>query len=373
MGTITRNFANSLSNQQGVNPTFKNLIINGDMSISQQGAKTGASADVVGGAAGVDRFNLRLNATSGYVASLSQTTDVPAGQGFGNSLEWKTTTVNSSLGTSGIVRYGQRIEKQMLKTLNYGTASAEQTTLSFWIKSSLTGTFIGELWDREHSKYNSQSFTVSSADTWEKKSMTFAGNTSDAFDLTSTANGMEVSIWAAAGSDFSSSGSTTGGAWDADATKRAGGVSNSFITTLNATIEITGYQFELGNVATDFEQIPIDVQLHRCKRYFQRISRPTHGGNTVLTGVNSAVNNLAMVNLPVEMRAAPSVSQTGTNITLYSPAGSSNASTSNPTLGAGSFGTNGGRFLWSRTGDINSGFWVDLDNDDSYYNFNAEI
>ena len=373
MGTITRNFANSLSNQQGVNPTFKNLIINGDMSISQQGAKTGATSDVGGGAAGVDRFNLRIEGRTAYVASLTQTTDVPAGQGFRNSLEWKTTTAETSLGATGILRYGQRIEKQMLRTLNYGTASAEQLTLSFWIKSSVTGTFIGELWDREHTKYNSQTFTVSSADTWEKKSMTFAGNTSDAFDLTSVDNGMEVSIWIAAGTNFSSAGSPTGGAWSADATYRAGGVSNAVSTTLNATVEITGYQLEIGNVATDFEQIPTDIQLHRCKRYFQRISRPTHGGNTVLTGVNSQVNNLAMVNLPVEMRAAPSVSQTGTNITLYSPDGGSNASASNPTLSAGSFGTNGGRFLWGRTGNIYSGFWVDLDNDDSYYNFNAEI
>ena len=372
MGTITRNFANSLSNQQGVNSTFKNIMINGDMSISQQGAKTGATADVAGGAAGVDRFNLRIEGRTAYVASLTQTTDVPAGQGFRNSLEWKTTTAETSLGATGILRYGQKVEKQMLKTLNYGTASAEQTTLSFWIKSSVTGTFIGELWDREHSKYNSQTFTVSSANTWEKKSMTFAGNTSDAFDLSSADNGMEVSIWAASGTNFSSGGNTAG-AWSADATYRAGGLSNSFTTTLNATVEITGYQFEIGNVATDFEQIPVDIQLHRCKRYFQRISRPTHGGNTVITGANSAGNNLAMIQLPVEMRAAPSISQTGTNIVLYSPDGSSNASASNPSLSAGSFGTNGGRFLWSRTGNIYAGFWVDLNNDDSYYNFNAEI
>ena len=371
MGTITRNFANSLSNQQGVNPTFKNLMINGDMSISQQGAKTGVTGDLT--PAGVDRFNLRLNATTALACSLTQTTDVPAGQGFRNSLEWKTTTAETSLGSSGIVRYGQRIEKQMLRTLNYGTASAEHTTLSFWIKSSVTGTFIGELWDREHSKYNSQAFTVSSANTWEKKSMTFAGNTSDAFDLTSTAIGMEVSIWAASGADFSGGNATTAGAWSATSNLRAGTINNAFSTTLNATIEITGYQFEIGNVATDFEQIPTDIQLHRCKRYFQRISRPTHGSNTVLTGVNSSSNNLAMIQLPVEMRAGPSVSQTGTNITLYSPDGSSNATANNPTLSVGGFGTNGGRFLWGRTGNIYSGFWVDLDNDDSYYNFNAEI
>ena len=80
-----------------------------------------------------------------------------------------------------------------------------------------------------------------------------------------------------------------------------------------------------------------------------------------------------MVQLPVEMRAGPSVSQTGTNITLYSPDGSSNASASNPTLSAGTFGTVGGRFLWDRTGNIYSGFWVDLDNANSFYNFDAEL
>ena len=306
MGTITRNFANSLSNQQGVNPTFKNIMINGDMGISQFGDRTGVSSDVGTGQAGVDRFNLRLNATSGYVCSLTQGTDVPAGQGFRNSLEWKTTTVNSSLGTSGIIRYGQKVEKQMLRTLNYGTASAEQTTLSFWIKSSLTGTFIGELWDREHSKYNSQAFTVSSADTWEKKSMTFAGNTSDAFDLTSVDNGMEVSIWATAGSDFSSSGATTGGAWNADATYRAGTISNAFSTTLNATIEITGYQFELGNVATDFEQLPFDVSLRRCQRYLERIDKSTTETVICIGQGTSASSIFGRINFATEKRAVPS-------------------------------------------------------------------
>ena len=306
MGTITRNFANSLSNQQGVNPTFKNLMINGDMGISQWGAKTGATGDVANGQAGVDRFNLRLNATSGYECSLTQTTDVPAGQGFRNSLEWKTTTVNSSLGTSGIIRYGQRVEKQMLRTLNYGTASAEQTTLSFWIKSSLTGTFIAELWDKEHSKYNSQAFTVSSADTWEKKSVTFAGNTSDAFDLTSNANGMEVSIWAAAGTDFTSSGSTTGGAWNADATYRAGGLSNAFSTTNNATIEITGYQFEIGNTATDFEQIPFDISLRRCQRYLERIDKSSTETVICIGQGTSGSSIFGRINFATEKRVVPS-------------------------------------------------------------------
>jgi len=306
MGIITRNFANSLSNQQGVNPTFKNLMINGDMGISQWGAKTGATADVGNGQAGVDRFNLRLNATSGYECSLTQTTDVPAGQGFRNSLEWKTLAAETSLGSSGIIRYGQRIEKQMLRTLNYGTASAEQTTLSFWIKSSVTGTFVAELWDREHSKYNSQSFTVSSADTWEKKSVTFAGNTSDAFDLTSNDNGMEVSIWTAAGTSFSSSGSTTGGAWDSDATKRAGGLSNAFSTTNNATIEITGYQFEIGNTATDFEQIPFDISLRRCQRYLERIDKSSTETVICIGQGTSGSSIFGRINFATEKRVVPS-------------------------------------------------------------------
>lgn len=306
MGTITRNFANSISNQQGVNPAFKNIMINGDMAISHQGAKTGATADVGNGAAGVDRFNLRIEGRTSYECSLTQTTDVPAGQGFRNSLEWKTTAAETSLGSNGIIRYGQRVEKQMLRTLNYGTASAEQTTLSFWIKSSVTGTFIGELWDREHSKYNSQAFTVSSADTWEKKSMTFAGNTSDAFDLTSIENGMEVSIWAASGTSFSSSNSTTGGAWNADATYRAGSINNAFSTTNNATIEITGYQFEIGNTATDFEQLPFDVSLRRCQRYQERIDKSTTESVICIGQGTSGSSIFGRINFATEKRAVPS-------------------------------------------------------------------
>ena len=377
MGTITRNFANSITATStldaGVN--FKNLLINGDMTVYQPAVtKTSITADE--NQAGADRYNLRINVRNTWAGTLAnEPTFVPTNQGFKKALYIQTTTAETSVSVDEIVRIGQKIEANLLPHLKYGTANAQPLTFSFWVRSSLTGTFVSELWHRDHPSdtgFNSQSFTISSADTWEKKTVTFQGDTVNGFNY-DTGIGLECNIWLGAGTNYTSGGSTTGGVWSTDVTKRAFGTSNDFINTLNANFYTTGWQLEIGETATDFEFVPQDITLTRCKRYYQRISRPTHGGNTVLTGINSQINNLAMVNLPVAMRAAPSISQTGTNITLYSPDGASNASASNPTLSAGSFGTQGGRFLWTRTGNIYAGFWVDLDNDDSYYNFNAEI
>ena len=368
MGTVTRTIANNLTNDLGgaggIN--FKNILINGDMSLAQRA--TSVSSITGSGYNTVDRF--RTNMGTAGTWTQSQSTDVPTGSGFRTSLKMDCTTANVSLSAGSYLLIDQRVEGQNLQYLKKGTSSAESTTMSFWVKSAKTGTYITTLQDMDNTRSISKSYTISSADTWEKKTVTFAGDTTGAFGNDNGAS-LKVQFWLVAGTTYTSG--TLATSWESTTNANlAVGQVNLADSTSNDWY-VTGVQLESGTSASDFEFLPADVQLHRCKRYFQKISRPTHGGNTVLTGTNSASHNLGVIQLPVEMRAGPSVSQTGTNITLYSPDGSSNASDSNPSLSAGSFGTNGGRFLFSRTGNIYSGFWLDLDNDDSYYNFNAEL
>ena len=228
--------------------------------------------------------------------------------------------------------------------------------------------------DQANDRAVSATYTINTTNTWEHKVVNFPADTTGSFGNDQSL-GLILRWYLLAGANYQAASLQT--AWGGAATNaRANGQVNNGDNTSN-NWHLTGVQLEIGEYDSTtippFQHESNETNLDRCKRYFQRISRPTHGGNTVLAGVNSAVNNLAMVNLPVEMRAAPSVSQTGSSITLYSPDGGSNASASNPTLSAGTFGTNGGRFLWSRTGNIYAGFWVDLDNANSFYNFDAEL
>ena len=156
---------------------FKNIIINGDMNIAQRGTSfTGqTSANYI-----VDRFTQTINGAMGTWTN-GQSTEVPTGQGFANSLIMDCTTADASPAASDILWVQQRIEGQNLQYLKKGTANAESTTASFWVRSNKTGTYIAELEDRDNSRYVSQSYTISSADTWEKKTVTFPADTSGAF------------------------------------------------------------------------------------------------------------------------------------------------------------------------------------------------
>src|SRR6056300_624862 len=274
MGNITRNFANSISATSNLNSgiNFKNLLINGDMTVYQPvTTKTSISANEK--QAGADRYNLRVDTRTSWVGTLAnEPTFVPSNQGFKKALYVQTTTAETSVGAGEIIRIGQKIEANLLPHLKYGTANAQPLTFSFWVRSSITGTFVSELWHRDHPSdtgYNSLSFSISSADTWEKKTVTFQGDTVNGFNY-DTGIGLECNIWLGAGTDYTSGGSTTGGVWSTDATKRAVGTSNDFINTLNANFYTTGWQLEIGETATDFEFVPQDVNLARCQRYYYR-------------------------------------------------------------------------------------------------------
>ena len=284
---------------------FRNLIINGDMSIAQRGTST---ASITGtGYFTIDRVK---NAMSGFGTwTQSQSTDVPSGEGFGYSLKYDCTTANASLSASafGIFQMS-KLEGQMLQHLKKGTANAESLTISFWVKSSKTGTYIVELFDENNSRFTNKSYSINSASTWEKKTITFDGDTTGAFNNDNGAS-LSINFWLGAGTTFTTGSLQT--TWGGNtASNRAVGQVNLADNTANEWY-ITGVQLEVGTSASDFEFLPYDVNLRRCQRYFQVIAELTTGTGQEFIVPCANYNGtyiFGAYRFMPEMRSAPSVS-----------------------------------------------------------------
>ena len=280
-------------------PNFRNLIINGDMRIAQRG--TSVSGITTTGYHTVDRM-LHSIANVG-TWTISQDTDVPTGQGFANSLKMDCTTANGSLLTSSVGILIYRLEGQMLQHLKKGTSNAESVTLSFWVKSNKTGTYVCELGDSDNTRHIAQTYTIDSADTWEKKTLTFAGDTTGAFDNDNGAS-LQLNFWIASGTNYSSGTTPTSWASTVNANRAAGLTVNLADSTSNY-INITGCQLEIGDAASDFEFMPYDMELQRCLRYFEK--RTNYIETTAPTGINAYSQWI----FKTRMRANPTITNAG--------------------------------------------------------------
>jgi hypothetical protein len=288
---------------------FKNIIINGDMSVAQRA--TSASSLTSSAYNTMDRWHLALSSLGTWTQS--QSTDVPTGQGFAKSMKLDCTTADASPSSSDAMILQTRIEGQMLQYLKKGTSSAESTTMSFWVKSNKTGTYICELRDNDNSRQISKSYTISSADTWEKKEITFAGDTTGAFD-NDNAKSLEIEFWLGAGTDYTSG--TLATSWESatNANKAVGQV-NLADSTSNEWY-ITGVQLEAGTAASDFEFLPFDVNQIRCLRYYQILDV---GSNCPLYTTGDGNHNRHLrLTWGVRKRAAPSCSSSASSGTLSS-------------------------------------------------------
>jgi hypothetical protein len=235
---------------------FRNRIINGDMRIAQRGTE----AVTTNSSYAVDRFIVQ-NSTDGAF-SAQQDSSAPAG--FINSLKITTTTADATLTTTQQLVCSQNIEGFSVADLNWGTANAKTVTLSFWVRSSLTGTFGGALRNSDANRSYPFTYTISSADTWEYKSVTIAGDTTGTW-LTTNNLGMRCTFSLGSGPDRSG----TASAWNSNNNASATGAT-SVIGTLNATWYITGVQLEKGTVATPFERRPYGMELALCQRYYEK-------------------------------------------------------------------------------------------------------
>jgi hypothetical protein len=280
---------------------FKNRIINGGMVIAQRGT-TAVTTD---SGFPVDRFIVSVNNDGTF--TLQQNSTAPAG--FNYSTRWTTTAADSSLAAAQYSQIRQAIEGYNIADLGFGTADAKSVTVSFWVRSSLTGTFAGSLRNSAGNRSYVFTYSISVANTWEQKSITIAGDTSGTWETT-TSVGIYLTFDLGTGSTYQ----TTANAWAAGnfwSTSSAVPV----ISTLNATWYVTGVQLEKGSTATSFDYRPYGTELALCQRYFTKsfattvapansTAAPYEGVGAGFIGGYFSSN---FVPFPVTMRAVPTM------------------------------------------------------------------
>jgi hypothetical protein len=276
---------------QGGNSCFKNRIINGAMVIDQRNA--GASVTANNAAFSVDRFPMVATQTS--KGTLQRSTTVPVG--FINSLLF-TSSSAYSIGTGDAFAISQAIEGFNVSDLNWGSANAATITISFVVRSSLTGTFGGSVRNDAGNRSYPFSFTISSANTFETKTITIAGDTTGTW-ATDNSAGLILYFSLGSGSTFSG----TAGAWTAGNILSATGAT-SVVGTNGATFYITGVQLEKGSTATSFDYRPYGTELALCQRYYETAGWQQRGAGAVGSGVGFYTN------YSVAKRAVPTVTLT---------------------------------------------------------------
>jgi hypothetical protein len=292
---------------------FRNLIINGDMSIAQRGtSETGLRN--TGGVYLIDRWAYRRSGTfTTDTFDMSQSTDVPSGQGFVKSLKMDNLSTQSSPPNPTYSAIAQNIEGQNLQMLKKGTSNAESITISFWVKSNKTGTYILEVRDSDNGRTINKSYSINSASTWEKKTISYDGDTSGVLD-NDNATSFEVTWFLSASSNFTSG--TLQTSWGTLTNEnRAVGQVNLLDDASNEWY-ITGVQLEVGTSASDFEFLPYDVNLRRCQRYFEKYEEATGYFHALRAQTNE--DNFSFVNIffKTEMRTDPSITITSeSNVT----------------------------------------------------------
>ena len=283
---------------------FKNRIINGAMVIDQR--NNGASVTPASGAYTLDRWQYVGTQASKF--TVEQTVSgVAAPVGF---VDYAALTTASavSVGAGDYFLFRQMIEGNNIADLGWGTANAQTVTLSFWVRSSLTGTFGGALNNSALNRSYPFSYSISAANTWEYKTVTVAGDTSGTW-LTTNGIGIHVHFGLGAGSTTSG----TAGAWSGSTFLSATGAT-SVVGTSGATFYITGVQLEKGSTATSFDYRPYGTELNLCKRYLPIYNSTT--SNSVPIGTHSifsATTGVAQFMFEVESRVPPTgISVTGT-------------------------------------------------------------
>ena len=285
-GAVEQYFADT-----GYNAQFRNRIINGAMVIDQRNA--GAAVTTGTGFYSVDRWNV-LAQTSAKITVQQNNGSVTPPAGFSNYL-------GVSVGASAGVTVGatdQYLVRQLIEGFNvadlaWGTASAKTVTLSFWVRSSVTGTFGGALVNNAGNRSYPFTYSVSSANTWEQKTITIAGDTTGTW-VTNNGNGLNVSFSIGVGSTYSGTAGSWAGAYYASAT---GAV--KLVETNSATWYITGVQLEVGSVATPFERRPYGTELALCTRYATWLSCSQRGYGTSGCSVSYAMRSTPSFSSPV--------------------------------------------------------------------------
>ena len=295
VNAITNAAGGNTATINGMTPTadslqgFRNRIINGDMRIDQRNAGAAVTLTGIDSEFPVDRFKFTSNTTASL--ALQQVADAPTS--FVNSIKATVNTADASPAVG--VWMEQPIEGLNVSDLGWGTANAQAVTISFWVKSTLTGTFGASLQNSARNRSYPFTYAISAANTWEQKTVTVAGDTSGTW---LTTNGVGIYVICDLGLTGSLRG--TAGSWAA-ADYRGVTSAVSVIGTLSATWQITGVQLEAGSVATAFEQIDYGRELIMCQRYYE------FGFSSFYIGVTNTYQYSVPAFYKVVKRATPTV------------------------------------------------------------------
>jgi hypothetical protein len=286
---------------------FKNRLINGNMVIDQRNA--GASYTQVNGVYNLDRW--AGNTYNGDAAtnkfSVIQSSTAPTG--FSKSL-LVTSLAATASSASNIFNIEQKIEGFNFADFMYGTANAQTLTLSFWVRSSLTGTFGGALKNEARNRAYPFTYTISTANTFEYKTVTITGDTSGTWVGATNGTGLWISFGLGVGSTYSG----TAGAWGAGDLFSATGAT-SVVGTNGATFYITGVQLEKGSTATSFDYRPYGTELQLCQRYFEKsydtgtaLATITGSGAVYVTATSDSAGSFVVsVPFAAVKRAVPTI------------------------------------------------------------------
>jgi len=301
----------------------RNIIINGAMNVAQRATSATGLGSGTTGYVALDRF--RLEKADSPTARYTMTQDSNAPTGFNNSMKVAVTTADTSVGADVHQYIDQFIEAQNLQQLAYGTSSAERITLSFYVKCSTAQTFALDLVNEDNSRYFNTTYTVSSADTWERKIITFPADTASGFN-NDNGRGLRVRWTLVAGSNLTDGSVST--AWSGTqhiATNHA----NTWVGATSRAWQLTGVQLEVGSVATPFEHASsFGEQLALCKRYCNALMNYGSGDVATNRAYNADYNggtNMSFVRIYYpQMRADPDSVTYGSNATPSSTDYSSN-------------------------------------------------
>ena len=299
-GGVTFN-DNSVQDTAATGFGFKNRIINGAMVIDQRNAGASGTSNTYT----IDRwlFNANLTTKGTWQQNAGAVT---APTGFIN--YWGFTSNSAySVASGDNFNLLQKVEGFNCSDLGWGTANAQTVTLSFWVRSSLTGTFGGSFTNSANNRSYPFTYTINAANTWEQKSITIAGDTSGTW---LTTNGTGISLWFGLGVGSTLVGSA--GSWSGNFYVSATGAT-SVVGTSGATFYITGVQLEKGSTATSFDYRPYGTELQLCQRYYWKL-KANNSVTNFCTGLNTSTTNARhMFDFPVSMRTAPTaVEQSGT-------------------------------------------------------------
>jgi hypothetical protein len=306
----------------------RNLVYNGAMQVAQRSASV--TSITTAGYYTADRFGTQISALGTWTQSVED--DAPSGSGLRKSLKILCTTADAAPAASDFLYFDHRLEGQDLQRISKGTAEAKQLTLSFWVKSNVTGTYIAALRDTDNSRVVSASYAVSASATWEEKVITFPADITGVFNNDNELS-LAVNWWLGVGSNYTSG--TLDTSWGAASNaNRAVGQTNLAAATDNYW-QVTGVQLEVGPVATPFEFKSFGQELRECQRYYQKVGTSANNQGMFSGMCNSTTEGYFTFSFRTTMRTPPTALETtGTaaNYEIFRKAGGSTSCNTVPSF-----------------------------------------